>query len=128
MTMLKKTIHALAGLLRAWWQVDRVRVSPSDGRLLRLGLRSVIQVMGDPAVVMKRRVGHTEEGPYVAYECEGVAGSSEILVRPIGDRHRVAIRWVTKGKERALSEAEIEAFPFSTAFPAVAAAVPRLRG
>jgi hypothetical protein len=109
--MLKKTIHALAGLLRSWWQADRVRVSPSEGRLLRLRVRSVIQVLGEPAVVVKRRVGHTEEGPYVVYECEGIAGSSEIHVRPIGGTHHVAIRWVVKGKERTVSEWEIEAYP-----------------
>ena len=109
--MLKKTIQSLADLLRSWWHVDRVRVSPSQGRLLRLGLRSVIQVGGESAVVLKRRVGHTAEGPYVVYECQCIAGPSELFVRPIGGTHHVTIRWVVNGKERTLSEGEIEAFP-----------------
>lgn len=109
--MLKKIVHSIAGLLRSWWQADRVRVSPSEGRLLRLGLRSVIRVAGESAVVLKRRVGHTAEGPYVVYECEGIAGSSELRVRPIGGTHHVTIRWIANGKERALSEGEIDAYP-----------------
>jgi hypothetical protein len=103
--------RSLAGLARAWWTVDRVRASPREGRLLRLAAGSAIRVRGEPAVVASRRVGRTADGPYVVYECDGVGGRSLLRLRPIGGTRRVTVQWTANGKEEALTEDEVDAYP-----------------
>lgn len=115
--MIRKLLQSLSGLARAWWRVDRVRASPSEGRLLRLAAGSAIRVRGEPSLIATRRVGHTADGPYVVYECEGVAGRSRLLLRPIGGTHQVTVHWITDGNEEALSEDEVDAYPARSAQP-----------
>ena len=91
--------------------MDRVRASPCEGRLLRLTAGSVLRVRGEPSFIVTRRVGQTASGPYVLYECEGIAGRSQLVLRPIGGTHEVTVHWITGGREEALSEEEVEAYP-----------------
>jgi hypothetical protein len=109
--MIPKLLRSLVDLARSWWQADRVRASPSEGRLLRLAVGSVLRVRGEPSLVAKRCVGHTACGPYVLYECEGIAGRSRLILRPIGGTHEITVHWITDGREEALSEEEVEAYP-----------------
>ena len=82
-------IRSLRGMLCAWWGADRVRVPPSEGRLLRLGPGSLIEIDGQMAEVRRRVVGRTAEGPYVLYRCESKRGGRfELRVEPRGSARR----------------------------------------
>jgi hypothetical protein len=71
-------VRRLWRLLHCWWSADRIRISPSAGRLLRLGPGSVLVLAGEPV----RVVGRSAEAGGVAYHCIGVAGDCDVLVSP----------------------------------------------
>jgi hypothetical protein len=97
-------------LLSEWWRVDRIRSSPREGRLLRIGARCVLRVGADFVLVQRRSVGHGKAGPFIIYECIGDRGPGELWVTPIGDTHRPTTRWVEGGCARELAEEQIEVF------------------
>ncbi len=111
MRLPRSLLSTLLALARAWWRHDRVRASPNEGRLLRLGPGAVLRIAGRRAVVQHRRVGETAEGSYVAYECEGEAGPSQLLLRHTAGRIHSTASWREGGAEQTIGADSVEAYP-----------------
>jgi hypothetical protein len=102
--------RAIAGLIAAWWRVDRVRVSPREGKLLWLRPHCLLTVDGVPAEVLRREEFHASIAQGVLYECQTAEGLARLHVR-IGDHAgQLAISWSTSGPSEMLSEHQIEVF------------------
>jgi hypothetical protein len=76
-------VKAAARLLHLWWFADRIRVSPREGRLLRLQPNCILRICGEWAEVMERRVADRSSGQVVVYRCAAGAGNYELALRPI---------------------------------------------
>ncbi len=97
-------------LLRSWWQADRVRISPREGRLLRLEPPCIVRIGGRYAQVLHRRTGQTPEGPYVCYECEVDDQPAQLWVEPVGQAYMQRVRWSLAGVDASLLAEEVEVF------------------
>lgn len=73
-----------ARALSAWWRKDRIRASPTDGKLLGLDTHSLIEIDGTILEIMSRSIRSTPAGPIVTYEArsttDGLTG--ELSVQP----------------------------------------------
>jgi hypothetical protein len=97
-------------LIASWWQVDRVRVSPHEGRLLRLEPPCVMVVESRPAEVLARTVGRTAAGPFVVYDCRSATGPCQLRVVPLGEGYVSRVSWIEDGRERELAADDVEVF------------------
>jgi hypothetical protein len=102
-------VKSVGRLLRWWWESDRIRAAPSEGRLLRLVPPCLLRVRGEPAWVKERRVLHTATGPCVVYRCAGGAGDFELAVTPAPDGLQLVMRH--DGIQDALAVVELEVIP-----------------
>lgn len=108
--MWRELVCDLVRLVVGWWRVDQVRISPDEGRLLRLQPPCFVVVAGRPAELLSRTVGHDAGGIFVAYECRSTHSVHRLQVRVV-DRHAAsAILWTTDGVERLLGPDEVETF------------------
>jgi hypothetical protein len=96
-------------LTRSWWNVDRIRVSPREGRLLRLQPPCYLLIDGRPAEVLARTLAQGDSGWTVSYECRTADGDGNLTVRMIGDSTSDVV-WTTDGVERLIASDEIEVF------------------
>ncbi len=93
-------------LIRSWWCVDRVRISPREGELLRLDVPCILRIGAKVVQVSKRRVGQKRGSPYVVYEGCDEHGPCELWVSPVGATTCPRVRWVSLD---AMSELDIPA-------------------
>ncbi len=107
-------IRAFLDCLRAWWRVDRIRVSPRDGSLLRLSPHCLVVIGGQSFEIAHRIVGHDVAGPFVDYDLHGENGSARLLVRMIVETSQSVIRWIGPDGERSLDETEVAVFELAT--------------
>jgi len=105
--MWQELLRSTGGLVRDWWNVDRIRISPRDGRLMRLRPPCIIRVSGQIVEVLRRAVGETSAGPYVTYECHNGDRPCLIRVTPVGPIHRPTVVWIEGDKEFEISESEV---------------------
>ena len=100
----------LTELVGHWWQGDRVRVSPAQGRLLRLQPPCILRIGDRVYEVIDRRVGNVPEGAFVAYGCDDGVEHCELRVFPVGltAQPRVLIR--TSNGEVELEACDILVF------------------
>lgn len=99
----------LVALARAWWRVDRIRVAPGEGELLRLRPGAILRVGAAGYRVVGRGVGEDADGPYVAYPCEGPDGKAELRVRPAREGGvRSVVHWLEEGRPRPELDAETD--------------------
>jgi hypothetical protein len=96
-------------LVRQWWQVDRIRVSPRQGRLLRIEPPAIIRVDAMIAQVLSRSTGCNGAGPYVAYECRTERGRAQLRICPVGLACQ-QVSWVEEGQAREVTEDAIEIY------------------
>lgn len=68
-------------LLQWWWSCDRIRVSPREGRLLRLNPGDFLLIAGESACVLERRVAQES----VHYLCDTAYGDCDLEVGANGD-------------------------------------------
>ncbi len=106
----QRLFAAAINLLRHWWQVDRIRVSPREGQLLRLRPPCLLEVCSQPVEVRQRSVGQTQRGPYVVYHCVGEQGPCELWITPVGARYGPRLRWIASGGERELSVDDVQVY------------------
>ena len=98
----------LLALVRSWWRCDRVRVSPREGRLLRLKPPCLVRV-GDTIIdVTSRTVGETAAGCYLLYRGHSSTGPCSIRVRPSGPRGVVTASGSGFREARPLSDEDVE--------------------
>ncbi len=97
-------------LLRQWWRVDRIRISPQQGQLLRIEPPCIIRVNSVIAQVLSRSAGCNGAGPYVAYECRTERGSALLWICPVGPSHRQQVRWVEDDQTCDLSPDMVEVY------------------
>jgi len=102
--------RSLRGMIAAWWRVDRVRVSPREGELLRLRPKSLVTVDGVPAEVLRRKemCGTLTQG--VLYECQTADGMALLDIRISKAAGRLEISWSLSGRGEVLLEHQIEVF------------------
>jgi hypothetical protein len=100
-------VKTLLALLHLWWYADRIRASPSAGRLLQLEPACLLRVRGEPAQVTGRHVRPVGTGVEVVYRCSAARGDFELVVST--GPGAVAVR--RGAHECAISADEVEVFP-----------------
>jgi hypothetical protein len=108
--MWRELIRDWQRLVAGWWRVDQIRISPDEGRLLRLQPSSLVVVGGRPAEVLSRTVGHDVGGTFVVYECRSARGDCRLTVRIVGERAAVDVLWSDDGVEQTLPRDAVETF------------------
>ncbi len=102
-------IRSVIELCRSILKQDRVRISPSEGRLLRLSPPCVLTIGSRTVRIVSRMVSETGSGPIVTYECETESGLAELIVR----LNRMLSSDVTlfeNGVEYQLAESDVVVF------------------
>ena len=99
---------ALGDLLRAWWRVDRIRVSSSSGRLLRIFPPCLISIGDQTIEVVSRRVSLAPAGAGVCYECRTPNGPAELCVTPAWGDGRASVLWCDAGGVQTLLADEVQ--------------------
>jgi len=111
--------RALLRLLHCWWHKDRVRVSPREGRLLRLQPACLVRINDLLFEVVSRHVQPSSEGPTVIYDCSGSEGDGRLVVRldreilwlPMPRTPSPSPRSTGESGAIVLHEDEVEVFP-----------------
>jgi len=106
-----------AALLLARWRADRVRVSPREGRLLRLEPPCFLIIEGRLAEVVGREQAAGPGAPLIIYSCLTDSGTGELRVSPPEAGRRLEVKWVDAAGERTLSEEEITVYPRAATSP-----------
>ena len=105
----------LVDLVLTWWNRDRIRVRPSDGRMFRLGPGTVLSFspsLGDPRVsaeVVERREIKGTDCPRVCCICRTGEGNGALVVTNNVDRPPT-IEWSSDGHSFDLHPDDIEVF------------------
>lgn len=102
-------LDRLARLIRDWWRIDRVRISPREGRLLRLQSGDLLQLLNMTVMIVERRVEPDARG--VRYRCEGGGCTGELRVTLDAGRQADEALWTGKACSQRLSVDEIEVYP-----------------
>ena len=98
----------LAGALQTWWQQDRIRISPNEGRLLRLQMPCILVVNGDLVELTGRTVCRSSTGNYVVYR--GVVTGSRFPCELAVWSEQKVVRWTDGRGTRSLNAGDIEIF------------------
>lgn len=106
-TALGRLAQAVWGLVRAWWKVDRIRVRPAEGRLLRLQPGCVISVEQRPVEIIRRHTKQSDASGTVLYDCSTADGTANLVVVSDGNGHVCQLAWVEGGGTRLLLETDI---------------------
>lgn len=102
-------IERLIGLIRDWWRIDRVRISPREGRLLRLQPGDLLRLEGMTVTVTDRVVDPDVCG--VHYRCEGAGFTGELRVGLDAGRQADEVVWSRQGGQQRLPAVEVEVYP-----------------
>ncbi len=101
-------LASIGRLLRRWWRADRIRISPTEGRVLRLPVPCFVRIAGRMVKVQDRpkRAGAWLIYTWVAdYHDRG-----QLWVRPGYGAGSAIIRYIERGNPRPLTEADIDVF------------------
>jgi hypothetical protein len=98
----------LCRLIRLWWTGDRIRVSPIEGRLLRVQPGDLLSVAGtDIEVVDRFVIGESS----LCLICRTQQGTAELHV-PVFSRHEPQeVLWIDSGRELRLTPSDVEVWP-----------------
>jgi hypothetical protein len=107
---LRKVWRDIQRLLQSWWRVDRVRVSPREGALLRLDVGDSIVVGQCAALIASRHITATSSGAVVVYNCSSVEGESVLEVPITVRRPSGTIVWRTGDNGVVIHPDEIELY------------------
>lgn len=101
-------IKRCIGLIRDWWQIDRVRISPREGCLLRLQVGDVLQLAGLTVTVTARHIPADAAG--VRYQCTGEDGWGELWVMLNADRQADEVAWIWGGRVQRLASTSVDVY------------------
>jgi len=122
--MVIRLLKDTARLIESWWKIDRVRISPREGRLLRLKPPCVVVVEGRPAEVLARTLGRvsattnawevgspTDDGSIsVVYDCRSSQGECRLRLAVAPGGAIAGVYWTTEGREREIMEESVEVY------------------
>jgi len=94
--------------LHRWWRGDRIRVSPTDGAILRLASKSVIAIRGEIFEVIGKRVVALAAGSAIVYDCVSVGSSCQVRVA-VGSPRGLTL--IDANGEGPLAEDDLATFP-----------------
>jgi hypothetical protein len=97
-------------LVSRWWQADRPRVAPREGRLLRIQPGAIVRIDSRVAEVVRRTVGEDQRGPYVVYHCQSGDQASDLRVVPWGTNGHYQLSWIREETARELTDDDVEVF------------------
>lgn len=81
MNYLKQLVNPVRSLIESWHSVDRIRISPCEGRLLRLAVGDKFLLFDSLFTVQKRRVESRGDGySVVCALCRSVGDSARLLI------------------------------------------------
>lgn len=95
-------------LLRLWWTGDRIRVSPVEGRLLRIQPGDLLSVAGSDVEVVDRIVIAES---CLCLICHTPQGSAELHVPVDSEARSTELLWFESGREHRLTAADVEVWP-----------------
>jgi hypothetical protein len=95
-------------LVHSWWQGDRIRVSPTTGKLLRLRPPCCLCVGGQYVEVLDRTI--QEGAPAVLYGCRTRAGMGSLRVELVSSAAGVAVEWREGGQVVRLKATDVDVF------------------
>ncbi len=101
-------MRRIGELLHVWWRMDRIRISPRAGRLLRLHPPCIVYMEDRPVEIVTRTVSRTSVGPCVYYGCRTADGSAQLCVAPASPGVGEHITWMEHGRERSLAADAVE--------------------
>ena len=102
---MKKWAKTLTSLVRSWWHVDQIRVSPVEGRLLRLQPPCYLRINTETIELVQRRRAVQRLG--VIYDC---ADGSELQVILFSLNQALKVYWQRPGGAIELAAQEVEVF------------------
>lgn len=103
-------LRALIGFCQSVLCRDRIRVSPSEGRLLRLSPPCVLTIGSETVQIVSRTVSATTDGPSVQYECETDYGVARLTVK-LTEAMRTQVDWSPPdGRPIPLAETDVVVF------------------
>ncbi|MEX0702523.1 MAG: hypothetical protein WD069_10555 [Planctomycetales bacterium] len=100
----------LRRLFHAWWCVDRIRISPREGRLLVLRPGDMVSVKARTAEIRTRREQPDAVRPRVTYDCRTVDGSARLTIAASNTGEAVSIEWSEGSATISLDQADVEIF------------------
>ena len=106
--MNRDVLRDLFHLVWQWWTGDRIRVSPVEGRLLRVLPGDILSVDGTDVEVVDRIVIAERT---LCLICRTQRGTAELYVPVFSKAGPQEIVWVRSGGERTLTTADIEVWP-----------------
>ncbi|WP_010588367.1 hypothetical protein [Schlesneria paludicola] len=111
--MIVKLLRDAQTRMRSWWLHDRIRVSPLEGKLLRVQAGDLVQVGQAQAEVVERSVIDNPDGCTLSLACRTSSDQTpsgdallQIELTPEGDIS--AILWKENDRWRELSSIEVE--------------------
>ena len=107
---MRRLVRRLWRLLQSWWGCDRIRVSPREGRLLRLTQGSILVIEGETASILARAVENDPHRRCVRYRCQTTEGRALLEVWWSQQGDITCLRWHFQGQIRELHEEEIEVY------------------
>ena len=97
-------------LVSIWWRVDAIRVSPRQGRLLRLRPGTLLRVGDQHATVVARRVCQGSDGPVVIYDCLVDERPGELRVPMSQGQQSTDVDWSHTAGCQRLPADDVEVF------------------
>ncbi|MCP4788102.1 MAG: hypothetical protein GY903_18420 [Fuerstiella sp.] len=82
MKLTQSLLHSVLQLMRSWYAVDRVRVSPTAGRLLSLRVDDRILIRETIFTVVNRQTIASRDGIRLTYQLTSDDGNAELSVEP----------------------------------------------
>jgi hypothetical protein len=106
--MIHDFCRKLYQLIRLWWTGDRIRVSPVEGRLLRIQPGDLLSVAGIEVEVIDRFLIAES---YLCLICHTPQGTAELHVPVFSQAAPQEVLWIESGDERRLTAADVEVWP-----------------
>lgn len=99
-------------VIRSWWRVDRVRVSPAAGCLLRLRVGDVLNIRAQSAEILNRTQASPDSAD-VVYQCLTDSGTALLRIELQPNLREFAIVWIVQGASEALGEYDVQVWQHS---------------
>jgi hypothetical protein len=106
--MLPELCQSVTQIVWAWWRHDRIRVSPDEGRLLRIESQDVLLIGDTQVEVITRSIVKRVSGVALHFNCRTPTGSAELFVELTLDGQLQSIRWNADDEERVLSVEDLD--------------------